>query len=174
MDKPTIIIPTLFLAVLLTSCWGQGEPKNNNQKSVDDFYTVTGGWDWIRVPLLKPYEAKKIDPEIETNGWGVKFYTSLGTFNVRRIDVQDSIIYILSGQINTTDDSSINTLVNNTNVPTAWYAIDTRKGTEKGFASEAEFNSYISENKYPVPEWHDIDSLSKALGNGGKVPWIPK
>ena len=29
----------------------------------DDFYTVSGGWDWIRVPLLKPYEVKRANPK---------------------------------------------------------------------------------------------------------------
>lgn len=167
-----IIILTL-LALLLTSCSGQHEAKDDNSKQVDEFYTVTGGWDWIRIPLLKPYEAKKADSEIETNTWTIKFFNSLGPFSIKKVDVKDSIVYLLCGKMDN-DNKEDSTLVNLRSVPTGWFVIDARTKTEQGFPSEAEFSKYISEKKYPVPEWHDIDSLSKALGNGGKVPWIPK
>jgi hypothetical protein len=137
----------------------------------DDFYTVTGGWDWVRVPLLKPYEAKKVDPEVETSNWGVALFNSLGTYNVKRVAAQDSIVYILSGRV---DDKNDSTLVNLRTVPTGWYAINVKTKLEKGFANEEEFKAYIKANNYPIPKWHSIDSLSKALGEGGQVPWIPK
>lgn len=172
MDKPTIIIQAL-LALFLTSCWGKSELKNDNKKQVDEFYTITGGWDWIRVPLLKPYEAKKIDPEIETNTWTIKFFNSLGPFSIKRIDVKDSIVYLLCGKMEN-ENKEDSTLVNLRNVPTGWFAIDVRTKSEKGFSNETEFNEYILQNKYPLPEWHDIDSLSRELANGGKVPWIPE
>lgn len=167
MAKRKIILSGLALVVLC----GCDNMSNKNKEKQDEFYTVTGGWDWIRVPLIKPYEVKKADPEIETNNWGIEFINSFGTYNVKRIDVQDSIIYILSGKM---DDKNDSTIVNSENVPTAWFAIDARTKTEKGFSSEAEFKEYIKENSYPAPQWHNIDSLSKALGEGGKVPWMPK
>jgi hypothetical protein len=164
VDKRTIIIPTL-LALLLTSCRGQGEPKNGNQKQVDEFYTVTGGWDWIRVPLLKPYEVKKIDPNIETNTWYIAYGKIDNAINVKSVSVIDSIIYAYCCD---------STLLDYKYVKSAWFIFDTKQDIKQGFPSEAEFNQYINDNKYPVPQWHDIDSLSKALGNGGKVPWIPE
>lgn len=173
MDKRKIILMTLLLA-LFYGCWNN---SNNNKKKQDDFYTITGGWDWVRVPLLKPYEVKKADPEIKTNSWGVEFFNTLGTYNVKCVDVQDSVIYILSGKVDEKNDSA---LVNLRNVPTGWYVIDTREKTEKGFAvekgfmSESEFNAYIKENKYPTPQWLNVDSLSNALAKGKKLPWFPK
>lgn len=166
MAKQQVIILLVLLLAVLCSCGSR-----SNEKKQDEFYTVTGGWDWIRVPLLKPYEAKKVDPEVETSNWGVEFFNSLGTYNVKRVAVQDSVVYILSGQV---DDKKDSTLVNLRNVPTGWYAIDVRTKTEKGFASEEEFKAYIQANNYPAPQWHDIDSLSDALGNKGKLPWMPK
>jgi hypothetical protein len=167
MDKRTIIIGTVLLNLLI-GCGSRRDSRKNDQ---DTFYTVTGGWDWVRVPLLKPYEVKKADPEIETNDWGIEFINSFGTYNVKRVDVKDSIVFILSGKVDNKNDS---TIVNSQNVPTAWFVIDTKRKTEKGFASEEAFKSYIKDNNYPRPRWHDIDSLSKALANGSKVPWMPK
>lgn len=166
MAKQQIIITSLLLAAL---CGCSNKGKSVNERN--EFYTTTGGWDWIRVPLLSPYEVNKVDSKIKTNNWSVKFFNSLGTYNVKRVDVKDSIIYILSGKINEENDS---TLVNLRNVSTGWYIIDAKKRIEKSFSSEGDFKAYVSEKHYPVPQWHDIDSLSKALGEGGEVPWMPK
>lgn len=171
MAKQQIIILLSLLLAVLCGCGNTGNQDKEKQDKQDKFYTVAGGWDWVRVPLLKPYAAKKVDPEVETSNWGVEFFNSLGTYNVKRVAVQDSVVYILSGQVDEKKDS---TLVNLRNVPTGWYAIDVRTKTEKGFASEQEFKAYIKENNYPAPQWHDIDSLSKALSEGNQVPWIPK
>lgn len=169
MDKRAITIASFILAVLTCGCGNMGSKEDENQ---DKFYTVTGGWDWLRIPLLKPYELKNASPKTK-NSWDIEFVNSFGTFNVKKVDVQDSVIYLLSGRINKSDTNTI-TIVNSKNVPTAWFAIDVKTKTEKGFASEEEFKAYIKTNNYPVPQWHDIDSLSKALGEGGKVPWMPK
>lgn len=176
MNKRPIVFATfLVMLFLLTSCWGQSdnEQVKDQEKEVDKFYTETGGWDWIRVPLIKPYEAKKIDPKLETNGWGIKLQSKLFQIDkVKKIDVQDSVIFILSGKIdNGIDDiTAIGTL----NVPTAWFVIDVKAKTEKGFSSASEFDKYLQSNNYPKPHWQDIDSISKMLGNRGQVPWIPK
>ncbi|MDJ1467910.1 hypothetical protein QNI19_29135 [Cytophagaceae bacterium DM2B3-1] len=169
MDKRQIIVVSLLIVVC--GCWNTS--KQNKEKKQDDFYTTTGGWDWIRVPLLKPYDVRKTDPEIEANSWTIKFYTSLGTYNVKQVDVKDSIIFVLSGKVDEKNDSD-STLVNLINVPTGWYIIDTRKKIEKGFPSKEEFEMYIKENHYPIPQWHNIDSLSNALSQGAQVPWQPK
>jgi len=138
----------------------------------DEFYTVTGGWDYIRVPLIKPYEVKKVDPKVETNGWGIKLYSNLFQVDrAKRVDVRDSVIYVISGEVNEIKDL---TAIGTRNVSTAWFIIDVRTKTEKGFSSEEEFKAYIKENNYQAPHWHDIDSLSEELGKKGKVPWIPK
>lgn len=170
MDKRKVITILIQLIVLLASCRGQSEPKGSIPKEVDDFYTSTGGWDWIRIPLIKPYEATKVDPEIEASTWTIKFFNSLGPFNIKRVDVKDSVIYLLCGKMDNcnSDDS---TLVNLKSVPTGWFVIDARTMKEKGFSSEAEFSRYIRQQKYYFPHWHDLDSLSEKLGKGEQLPW---
>ncbi|HEU4609519.1 MAG TPA: hypothetical protein VFS31_15485, partial [Chitinophagaceae bacterium] len=59
-------------------------------------------------------------------------------------------------------------------IKAAWFSIDARTKTEKGFSSKEAFNHYIKENDYPTPHWHDVDSLSKAMDNKEKLPWMPK
>ena len=167
MAKQQIIILSLLL-IVLCGCWNT---SNKDQKKQDEFYTVTGGWDWIRVPLLKPYEAKKVDPEIETNTWIIVLgdkVTLDNIGNIKKISVVDSTIFVLSGG----DGDS--TYFGGKKVPIALHLLDTKQKTEKGFVSEEEFKEYISKNNYPQPHWLNIDSLSEALGNGSKVPWIPE
>lgn len=174
MGKQQIIIVGLLWSTIL-GCFNKCRHQKENNKQ-DRFYTVLGGRDWVRVPLIKPYEAKKAGIHPQTGIWTVEFFSTLGTYNVKRVDVQDSIIYILSGKVDEKDDS---TLVGMRNVTTGWYVIDTKKRTargsspEKGFASEEEFWSYIKTNNYPGPRWLDIDSLIVALGEKGKLPWMP-
>jgi hypothetical protein len=143
--------------------------RNNNEKK-EDFYNITGGWDWKGVPLIEPYEVKKADPALEPNSWCIDFFSDheLGTYNVKRVDVKDSIIYLLCGKVDEKNDS---TLVNLRNVPTGWFVIDTKQKKEEGFTTEVEFNAFIRNNKYPVPELLDLDSLSETLSHGKKLPW---
>lgn len=176
MDKRqiTLFFCAMFLVTLFSGCWSSTNRQKDQKKMVDPFYTETGGWDMIRVPLIKPYEAIKVDPKDGISSWTVDFKNSLGTYNVRKVDVQDSIIYILSGRISESDDVKINTLVNVTNVPIGWYIIDVEKSKESSFSSEFAFNKYIKENKYRRPNWRSIDSLIDVLSKGSNVPWMPK
>ena len=162
MDKRTVIV----LCIFLFSC-GRTESKHDQ----DNFYNNFGGADWIRIPLLKPYEVQKTDPEIASNSWVIQFQSPLlsSTYNVKQVSVQDSVIYIISGKIDEKNDS---TILRNRNLPTAWYILDTKKKIEEGFSNEAEFKSYIQKNSYPTPNWLDIDSLSESVGKDGTLPWI--
>ena len=164
-----IIVLCLFL-IVFSGCW---ESDNTvQQKSGNDFYTATGGWDFARVPLIKPYVVKKlIDPKIPKHPWCIEFTSRnlSGPYNVKKVDVRDSIIYILAGKVDEKNDS---TLVGARNVPTGWFVIDTKKKTEKGFINEEEFYEYINSNNYSLPKWFDVDSLSNAFIRGKKLPWV--
>lgn len=164
MDKRQII--TWVLIIAITACWDA--PKRQPER--DDFYETKGGWDWIRVPLIKPYEALKIDPEVQTNPWVINLFSPnlVNTDHVRKICVKDSILYIISGMVAGTGDS---TSLGTRNLPTVWFIINSKQKTEKGFKSAKEFDKYIVENNYPLPDWHDIDTLFHNLSNGGKLPW---
>ena len=163
MDKRKMI---LLCLVLLLGC----NYKYNSKQEKDTFYSEIGGFDWIRIPLLKPYAAEKIDPEIETHSWIIKFQSDklYNTYNVKRVAVEDSIVYVLSG---TVDEKKDTTIIGTRNVPTAWFVMDVRKKTERGFENEKEFSVYLKENDYPLPHWYGIDSLSNELGRGKELPW---
>jgi len=164
MAKHQIVIFMLSFT-LLCGCGNNTKSSDKNEKRQEGFYNIKGGWDWISVPLLKPYEVKKIDPEIESSQWAVTFERIPGATNVKSVTVDDSIIYLLCGD---------STLFDYQYVKAAWFVIDTKKQIEKGFANELEFRKYLQENKYPTPNWNNIDSLSEALSEGNQVPWIPK
>ncbi|ATL49379.1 hypothetical protein COR50_20575 [Chitinophaga caeni] len=152
---------------LLTSCWRQSDngQAKDQQKQVDKFYTETGGWDWIRVPLIKPYEAKKIDPKLESSNWYISYGKIDNAINVKDVSVIDSIIYAYCGD---------STLLDYKYIKAAWFIFDVKKNIKQGFSSESEFDNYLQSNNYPKPHWQDIDSISEMLGNGGQVPWMPK
>ncbi|RYE57186.1 MAG: hypothetical protein EOP48_06350 [Sphingobacteriales bacterium] len=169
MDKRAVVYAFL-ISVLFQACLGDNAKKRQTVQE-DEFYTEAGGWDWVRIPLIKPYQATTVISTNEKSIWNIDFKKGLGTYNVRKIGVEDSTIYILSGRLD--DTENILTLLNNNNVPTAWYIIDTRSKVEKGFASEKEFDKYLISQGYKYPKWYDIDSLCEALGDGGEVPWIP-
>lgn len=169
MDSRKIMVLYLLL-VVLSGCWKSDSKKQ--QKSGNDFYTATGGWDFARVPLIKPYVIKKlIDPKLPIHPWCIDFTSStlLGPYNVKKVHVRDSIIYILSGKVDEKNDS---TLVGTRNVPTGWFVIDTKQKTEKGFINEKGFYEYINSNNYSLPKWLDVDSLSNAFIRGEKLPWV--
>jgi hypothetical protein len=168
----TIVLGLVLLS--LSGCWHSN--KKNQEK--DDFYERLGDWDSVRIPLIKPYEALSADPvEGEPRIWSIELTSPnlRGTFYVKKVDVKDSIIFVLSGQvdnevINEKDSVTIGGQV----FSTAWYIIDTKKGKEVAFGNKKEFEEYLKKFNYPNPKWIKIDSLSEALGHGGKLPWKPK
>ncbi len=164
MDKRKIIIEILyaFLTTILFSCMNKIEKQNP-----DSFYENISGYDWIRIPLVKPYELRIANPQDSTSMWDIAFVKLLGTYNVKKVDVKDSIIYILSGDIG----NGGSTFVNLTNAPTGWFIIDTKINTEVGFFNENDFNDYIINHRYPKPAWMCIDSLSNSIVKENKLPW---
>ena len=162
MDNRKIIICLITILYVFYSCIGPKDKK----KSKDDFYNTTGGWGWIRTPILKPYFAEKIDPRAENSTWVIKFQGYLHEAdNVESISVKDSFIYINCGDSN---------IYNSKYVENAWYVVDIRKNLETGFLNETEFNKYIKTNNIPTPTWKNIDSLSNLISHGKRLPWWPK
>lgn len=140
----------------------------DDNEEQDSFYN-RDNWGLIRMPLIKPYVVETAESKSEST-WGIKFVHSFGTYNIKRVAVQDSIVFLRSGKVDERDDS---TLVNSENVSKAWFVINTRNQVEKGFDNELAFKNYIKENNYPLPHWYSIDSLSKSLGSG-RLLWRAK
>lgn len=157
----------IFLLLFLFGC-----NSLSSSKREDTFYSTFGGMGhWIRLPFIKPYEAKIVNPDMEESSWSIYPTKSLFIIgNIEYIDVQDSVIYILAGQVGRNKDS---TAIGTRNVPTAWFAIDVRSGVEKGFESDVEFYQYLSTKQYKRPHWLQIDSLVNEIGKGKPLPWLP-
>jgi len=94
MAKQQVSI-TLLMLILFYGCQKRSKSSENMH---DEFYSVSGDWDWVRVPLLKPYVVKRASPKINMV-WDIEFVHSFGTYNVKRVDVQDSVIYILTDSL---------------------------------------------------------------------------
>lgn len=151
-----------FLAITLFGCMNKIEKQNP-----DSFYENISGYNWIRIPLVKPYELRITNPQDSTSMWDIAFVKLMGTYNIKKVDVKDSIIYILSGDIG----DGGNTFVNLTNANTGWFIIDTKMKTEKGFFNEKDFNDHIIIHRYSRPSWMSIDSLANSIIKKNKLPW---
>jgi len=138
------------------------------KKVADPFYYTFSNGDLQIVPLIKPYKIECVQGQ-ESN-WSMDFSDGYGTFNIKRIDVNDSIIYLLCGQIDSIN--SITFISGIGNVPTAWFILDTKKKKEVGFKTLVEFNNFLKSSHYGHPRWRNIDSLYTRLCNGGNQPWL--
>ena len=70
---------------------------NNRKDSKEDFYTRTSGWDYIRIPLIKPFEVTCndnvqwiVDKKIHTT----TIQTIKGTSDVKRVGVYHKYILL--------------------------------------------------------------------------------
>lgn len=156
----------IILLLLMYSC------SLDNRKK--DFYDVSGGYTDIRIPLIKPYVLSRGESNPEdtfSNRWHVNLVNCFGIIHIRKIDVQDSIIYIRSGNI---DNFTDGTTLCDSPVANAWYILNLKNKTEIGFDNEIGFKKEVIKNNYPNPRWQNLDSLSKAIGKAGKLPWDPR
>jgi hypothetical protein len=162
MNKGSLLLLLVMITTTLEGCMNKKE-----QPTPDSFYESFTGYDYNRIPLIKPYELRTYNPQDGQSRWDIAFVKLLGTYNVKKVDVQDSIIYILSGNVGDGDS----TFVNRTTAPTGWFIIDARLSNEKGFLNQNDFNDYILQHQYPNPLWMDIDSLADSIRKKNKLPW---
>jgi hypothetical protein len=149
------------IPVLLCGCNAPNEEQ-------DDFYN-RDNWGLIRMPLIKPYVAVTGD-DGPNRRWTIGPVHLFATYNIKRVAVQDSIVFLRSGKVDERNDS---TIINTINVSKAWFVIDARNQVEKGFDNENEFKQYVEKNNYPLPHWYNLDSLAELLGSKS-LPWRAK
>jgi hypothetical protein len=153
---------TLIILISICSC----EHTNNNLKKsrevVDDFYTSTGSFgDYIRAPLIKPYELTKTH---SGNDWKIKLYTytiDLTINNVREVNVIKDVIIIYSGE----------TYFRDLKKPQAWFIIIPAKQIEIGFDTKELFLSYLSKLDVKNEKFYDADEVYKKFHKNNKLDW---
>jgi hypothetical protein len=144
----------VFFFPLLFSC-------NNYQK--DTFYEKKIGWDYLRIPILKPYAALKT-----ANIWGIKLYPDNILFQpsigVSKINVIDSIIVIYCDRT---------WAINGRNVDSSWCYIIPSKKIEACFTDKKSFLKSVS--KYTAKEiyYHDINDIWEQFDKTSWLDWFP-
>lgn len=137
-------------------------------KNTDKYYTDTGGIDFVRFPLSKPFVAMSLDNE-KTWSVGEGFYSdnSLIADNVVEINFCDDIIFCHSiGE----------TIVDYQSAKDAWYIITSKKYTiRKGFTKKKDFIEYAKTLNIDVNklDWKSPSLLFKQFDRTGCLPWIP-
>jgi hypothetical protein len=141
----------IAIFIVLSFCVFYNEISCTNKKSIkmvgDDFYISKGGFDYARLPLLKPYDAKTIAGGKE---WSIalKHSYDMTIPNVKTVNViGDSLIIV----------HSTNTLLNGQDVKESWYIILPAMQLEKGYK---DYQLYLKHLKklgfHTAPELQDI------------------
>lgn len=169
MDIKKIIITVITINFI--SCT-QHENVNSNktQMNKDPFYTENSGYDYIRLPLVKPYELISLD---KGNIWGLegqpkpKLIKEDNTaFGIKKIEVKSGIILCYCEG---------HTMVGGEKFDRAWYVFIPEQNINKGFATEQEFITYLQTKgiqKEPI-EWDTPEKLFEQFSNTHCLPWIP-
>ena len=133
------ITKSIFLCIILLlticSCIFSSRFESSNP-----FYVSSGDWDFLRLPLIEPYEIIKGD---ESLGWSMDLFIAPAEENyyrsvkrIEKIAIEKDVILIHSSYI----ESSAEVLGMDI---LFWYVIVPNERIEKGFEKESEFQSYI-------------------------------
>ena len=137
--------------------------------SPDPFYQSSGEIDCLRVPLLEPYEAIKIDDTgwyIDLNPESLKEEFCIGINDAKEIAIIDARIYVYSDYIRPEG--------NNIEIKSFhWFVIDVGNNTEMVFKTEDEFQQYLKNNGDITPEWMALDDAFKEFEQTGCLAWVP-
>lgn len=153
----------IFLGTFtMIGCMFSGSDSKN--ETVDDtFYSDLGGFGRARIPLVKPYELKKVS----SNEWRLELENpellTLSIHNVQGVDVRDSIIFIYSEG---------GTEFLNQQHQKAWFLIEPTLGNETGFSEVEKFKSEIGKKyKELRVRFHSPDSLYSRFEENRKITW---
>ena len=136
----------------------------SSQPSGAGFYESTGGWDFVRIPLIEPYQA------IGVNGsWGIELFI-------------DDIVLDYTGEItalNITDNGIIlaealdGRFYARTLEGPIWYVVIPDQNIEIQFEDKEEFETYLSSLGITSYELHDVVELHREFVDRGRLDWFP-
>jgi hypothetical protein len=162
-NKKIIYYLIIFIFISCNFSNKKIKPLNNNK---DIFYNQSCGLDFIRVPLIKPFDITYYDAQ------GVWFLvqrpdTLVYSDNIEELTVLESNIFVHSvGKTVLEDDF----------VEESWYIYNTKsKEFLKGFATEKEFSKYLKSIHIDEVRlvWQKPADLYKQFKKTGCLPWIP-
>ena len=159
------IILCIVLLTITCSCIFSSRFESSNP-----FYVSSGDWDFLRLPLIEPYEIIKVD---ESLGWTMDLFIAPVEENyyrsvkkIEEIAIEKDIIFIHSSYI----ESSAEVLGKDV---LFWFVIVPEAGIEKGFETEEEFLDYTQEIGIDTINWFDPLTAFQQFEKTGCLDWIP-
>ena len=157
-----------FAVLLLISC----QVFQIRHRNSDPFYSNYSDWDIIRFPLIKPYQAEKMDDE---HGWsinlpvspyenGIPYYLDIA--HAEKVDVENNVIMVYTSYYN-------ENALNFGGKVLYWFVMLPDEKRETGFDNESDFLSFIQEYGIAKPNWLDMDSAFQQFYETGCLEWIP-
>lgn len=148
----------ILLGVLLIfSCNSKTQTKDE-----DYFYSDIGGLSIKRIPLIKPYEVKKVTE----NEWRLELQTTrlleLSIHNIKAVNVIDSAIIVhAKGEVS----------IKGVRYKESWFVIIPSSEIEEGFSSETEFFSYLRKAEVKFSNFHNVEDVYKIFNKNRKINW---
>jgi hypothetical protein len=141
----------LLVILILFSC-----------QSRTGFDTRRAGYDYIRIPFIKPYEAIQLNNMAE---WRMNFFKetlSSSAVNIKRVNVINQIILLYCQQAN----------LNGIKVDQAWFVIVPAQHIEQGFSNHGDYIDFLKKIGVIVePKLYDINSISKYFNDHFPINW---
>jgi hypothetical protein len=139
-------------------------------QSSNPFYVSDGDWDFLRMPLIEPYEIIKGSEDL---GWSMKLFIAPTEQNyyrsvkrIERIAIEENAILIHSSYIESSAEVLGKEIL-------FWYVIIPDEKIEKGFKEEYEFQRYTQELGIINPKWIDPLTAFQQFEKTGCLDWIP-
>ncbi len=164
MKKLSILCVYIGLFILVSACSIFRLPSS------DPFYSSSGDWDSIRVPLIKPYEAISIG-----SGWNIQLHISpldkeiywyINLSKVEKIVVENNVIMVYTRyKQDVVEEAGQKELY--------WFVIIPDEKIETGFDNEADFLRYVREFNINNVSWESPDDLHQRFLHSGCLEWIP-
>ena len=161
------IIAVLLLLFTINEC----VLFSSRFRSKDPFYQSSGEREYLRIPLIQPYEAIKGNDQ---EGWSIDLVASpseeatyyISIKGAEEIVIQGGIVYVYTSYVEESAIGLEHKILH-------WFVLDAEKGFEKGFENESDFLEYIS--KYNVGElnWANLDELFEQYEKTGCLDWVP-
>jgi hypothetical protein len=166
MKKSSLFVFLIGLFLFLVSC------VLTRYHNPDPFYSSYEDWDLIRFPLIKPYEAGKLQ---NNDWWGVSIpwtpnspsllYSS-GVPYVQKIAVENDVIMVYTPYEPVVSENLRDDVFH-------WFVFVPGKDIRTGFYNESDFLVYVRIYNISEVEWEDPDNIFQRFRNTGCLEWIP-
>ncbi|QHS54791.1 hypothetical protein GWR56_04230 [Mucilaginibacter sp. 14171R-50] len=158
MKRKIIQLPVLLCVMLCQSACTDKQPD------VDEFYTQKGGFDFARIPLIKPYEA--VVPATGNEYWLIHSVTDTLLFSipgVKQLSVSDNKMIFVHG---------VNTAINYQNVKEGWFVLMPAKNLVKAFLKHENYLNWLHDHGIEKePHLIDPDNIYRYFKNHDTIDW---